>query len=326
MAQPAILTEAELRAIVPLDGAAVACMEEAFRALAAGSAIVPPILHMAMPEANGELDVKAACIPGLDCFVVKLVPGFFDNPSRGLPSLTGMMIALDAETGLVDTLLLDNGYLTNLRTAAAGAVAAKYMAREDARSAGILGAGVQARLQLQALQLVRPLERALIWARDEAKACACAEEMSGQCGIPVQPCADIAALVEASDIVVTTTATTTPLIQRRHLKAGLHITAMGAGAPQKNEIAAEALAAADTCICDSQEQCAVLGELHHALEAGLVKPGQKFGELGQVVSGTVAGRKSEADITLCDLTGVGVQDTAIVDLARRRAKSRGTAP
>ena len=315
---PSIVTEAELRRIMPLDEAAVACMEEAFRAMAQGRVILPPILHMEMPEANGELDVKAACISGMDCFVVKLVPGFFDNPKRGLPSLTGMMIALNAETGLVETLLLDNGYLTNLRTAAAGAVAAKHLARKNARRAGILGTGVQARLQLQALQLARPIEAALVWGRDGDKARICAAALTQECGIEVAACDDIAALVEASDIVVTTTAAVAPLIERRHLKAGLHITAMGAGAPYKNEIAAEVVAAVDSYICDSQAQCAVLGELHHALEAGLVTPEQRFGELGQVICGDVAGRDDEAAVTLCDLTGVGVQDTAIVDLARRR--------
>ena len=324
MSSPAILTRAQLADLMPLDAAAVACMEEAFRALAQGRVILPPILHMPMPEANGELDVKTACVRGMDCFVVKLAPAFFHNPQRGLPTLNGMMIALNAETGLAECLLLDNGYLTNLRTAAAGAVAAKHLAREDARRAGILGAGTQARLQLKALQLVRPIESALLWARDAAKARACAAELTDQCGIAVEACADIAELTAAGDIIVTTTASTTPLIHRHHLRAGMHITAMGAGAPQKNEIAAEALAAADLFVCDQQEQCAALGELHHALEAGLVAPEQRFPQLGEIVSGAKEGRRNADDITLCDLTGVGVQDVFIADLARRRAQAQHT--
>lgn len=318
-----ILTETELKEILQIDDEVVVCIEDSFRDLARGRVVLPPILHMEMPQANGELDIKTAYMPGMDCFAVKLAPGFFDNPKRGLPSLNGLMVALNAETGLVETLLLDNGYLTNLRTAAAGAVAAKWLAREDASQIGILGAGVQAQMQLQALPLVRPVEGALLWARDMQKAKVCADALTELCKFPVNPCSDIDAVAASCDILVTTTATTTPLIEASQLKPGLHITAVGAGAPHKNEIAADALAAVDVYICDRQEQCALLGELHHALDAGVVKPDRRFGELGEVISGDMPGRMRDEAITLCDLTGIGTQDTAIVDLVRRRAKAVG---
>ena len=130
---------------------------------------MPPILHMALPEANGEVDVKTAWLPGLPSFALKVSPGFFDNPKRGLPSLSGMMMLLSAETGRLEALHLDNGWLTDLRTAAAGAVAARHLARADARIAGVLGAGIQARIQIEALTLVRPIERVLVWARDASQ-------------------------------------------------------------------------------------------------------------------------------------------------------------
>ena len=155
-----ILTEDELRKVVHLDLDAVDCVESAFASLARGGVVMPPILSMAIPDYNGEVDVKTAYVPGIESFAIKMSPGFFDNPKIGLPSTSGLMILLSARTGTLEALLLDNGYLTDVRTAAAGAVAAKYLAPENANTACILGAGMQAKLQLQALCLVRPIEKA----------------------------------------------------------------------------------------------------------------------------------------------------------------------
>ncbi len=172
-----ILTEAELRRAIGLDLELVDAIADAFSALASGTVVMPPVLHMALAAVNGEVDVKTAWIPGLPSFAIKVSPGFFDNPKQGLPSLSGMMMLLSATTGRLEALHLDNGYLTDLRTAAAGAVAARHLARADARIAGVLGAGLQARLQIEALSLVRPLERVLVWARASADAEAYADEM-----------------------------------------------------------------------------------------------------------------------------------------------------
>ena len=136
-----ILTEAELRAAVPLDLAAVDTVEAAFSALAEGGVVMPPILSMDLPQVNGEVDVKTAWIPGFDGFAIKVSPGFFDNPGLGLPSLNGLMVLLSARTGLVDALFLDNGYLTDVRTAAAGAVAARHLAPARVETAGVFGTG-----------------------------------------------------------------------------------------------------------------------------------------------------------------------------------------
>jgi ornithine cyclodeaminase len=190
-----ILTETELRRAIVLDVAAVDCIEAAFRALAGGGVVMPPILSMAIPEHNGEVDVKTAYVPGVEGFAIKVSPGFFDNPKLGLPSTSGLMVLLSSRTGQVAAVLLDNGYLTDVRTAAAGAVAARHLAREDAASACIMGAGLQARMQLRALCLVRPIRRATVWARDAAKAGAMADEMSSELGFPVIAEPDPAAAV-----------------------------------------------------------------------------------------------------------------------------------
>ena len=315
-----ILTEAELRRAVSLDLEVVDAIAEAFSALATGEVVMPPILHMALPGANGEVDVKTAYVPGLPSFAIKVSPGFFDNPKQGLPSLSGMMMLLSATTGRLEALHLDNGYLTDLRTAAAGAVAARHLARADARVAGVLGAGSQAQVQIEALKLLRPIERVLLWGRDPAKAEAAADRMAERLGLDVLPVASAERLVLEADVVVTTTPARTPLVVADWLHPGLHITAIGSDAADKNELHPDVLRRADLLVCDSRAQCARLGELHHAL-AGSAE--LAVTELGEVTSSRRPGRRSDDQITVCDLTGTGVQDTAIALLAYRKAIAAG---
>ncbi len=318
-----ILTEAELRQLVPLDLVAVECIEGAFRALATQAVAMPPILRLDIPDHRGEVDVKTAYVPGIDGFAIKISPGFFDNPKFGLPSVNGMMVLLSARTGLIEALLLDNGYLTDVRTAAAGAVAARHLARSDAGIATIFGAGVQARLQLQALTLVRPIREARIWAREAAKAHTAASDMSDRLGMTVTAVADPRDAVAGADIIVTTTPSDMPLVMADWLEPGQHLTAMGSDAEHKNEIDPAALLRADRYVADRLSQTRRLGELHHAIAAGLVGPQAEFPELGEIIAGTAAGRARNEDITYCDLTGTGVQDTAIATLARDRARAAG---
>jgi ornithine cyclodeaminase len=322
MSRMLVLTEADLRRIVSLDASAVDCVEEAFAALATRPVAMPPILRLDIPEHRGEVDVKTAYIPGLDGFAIKVSPGFFDNPSLGLPSLNGLMILFSTKTGLVEALLLDNGYLTDVRTAAAGAVAARHLARPDGAVATIFGAGVQARLQLEALTLVRPIREARIWARDGAKAEATARELGRQLGIPVLAVAEPQAAVRGADIVVTTTPAEQPILMADWLEPGQHLTAMGSDSEHKNEID-PALFARATYVADRLAQTRRLGELHHAIEASRVAADATFPELGQIIAGTATGRSRAEEITFADLTGAGVQDTAIANLACARARSAG---
>jgi ornithine cyclodeaminase len=317
-----ILSEAELRGCVALDHDSIQCVEDCFRALATEPVVMPPILSFEIAEHNGEVDVKTAYVPGLDSFAIKMSPGFFDNPKIGLPSVNGLMVVFSATTGLVEAVLLDNGYLTDVRTAAAGAVAAKWLAHEDARRVGIVGAGVQGRLQLEALALVRQITHAQVWARDGAKAAAYAADMGESLGLSITPAESLEGLVRNSDIVVTTTPSKEPLIEADWLHPGLHVTAMGSDTDHKNELAPAVLAAADLYVPDRLSQCASLGELHHAVDAGAVAAEAVFPELGEIIAGRASGRSSADEITVCDLTGTGVQDTAIATLARSRAEAR----
>lgn len=319
-----LYTERELRRAVPLDLAAIDCVEEAFRALATKDVVMPPILSMHIADHNGEVDVKTAYVPGIGSFAVKMSPGFFDNPKHGLPSVNGLMVLFSATTGLLEAVLLDNGYLTDVRTAAAGAVAARWLARPDAKQVGIVGSGTQARLQLKALTLVRDIESAVVWGRDPAKARACAEDCSLQLGIEVTAVDSIAKVLTGSDIVVTTTPSAEPLIDASQIRPGQHITAMGSDADYKGELAPNVIATADLYVCDHYAQCLKQGELRLAVEGGAVSPDLDYTEIGALVAQLRPGRQSPSAITVCDLTGTGVQDTAIAAFARARASLTGT--
>jgi ornithine cyclodeaminase len=229
-------------------------------------------------------------------------------------------VLFSTRTGMVEALLLDNGYLTDIRTAAAGAVAAKYLARADSRRAAILGAGSQAGLQLEALTLVRDIDSATVWARDFDKARSRARELSTRLGIEVTASADVASATHGADIIVTTTPSTEAILMSEHIVAGQHITAMGSDSEHKIEIDPAIIADKAQYFCDRLSQVRVLGELHHAIEKQLVKPSTEFPELGQVIAQQVSGRQYSDDTTLCDLTGTGIQDTAIATLAYRRCR------
>jgi ornithine cyclodeaminase len=322
MAKMRILTETDLRQIISLDLETVACVEDAFRALAGGGVSMPPILRLDIPAERGEVDVKTAYIPGLDSFAIKVSPGFFNNPSIGLPSTNGLMIQFSAKTGLIEALLLDNGYLTDVRTAAAGAVAAKHLSRVNANIATIFGAGMQAKLQLQALTLVRPIKEVRIWARDHLKAERMANDLTEVLGIPVKAINDARDACRDADIIVTTTPSETPLINADWLEPGQHITAMGSDAEHKNELDPSIFEQSIIYIADSLKQTRRLGELHHAITAGAVASDAPFPELGQIILEAETFHRDPDAITVCDLTGTGVQDTAIARLATRRASAQ----
>ncbi|MBO0133537.1 ectoine utilization protein EutC [Agrobacterium burrii] len=319
MSRITILTENDLRAIVKLDLSSIDCVERAFAALATQAVAMPPILRLDIPEFRGEVDVKTAYVPGFEGFAIKVSPGFFDNPKLGLPSLNGLMILFSAKTGLVEALLLDNGYLTDVRTAAAGAVAARHLSREDTSIATIFGAGMQARLQLEALMLVRPIRSARIWARNHDRAQKLAGDFAREHSIEVTAIPDPRDAIRGADIIITTTPSEKPILFADWLEPGQHLTAMGSDAENKNEID-PGVFARTTYVADRLTQTRILGELHHAIAAGRVMPDQQFAELGAIIAGKAQGRVGRDQITFADLTGTGVQDTAIANLAFTRAR------
>jgi ectoine utilization protein EutC len=306
-----IFTEQELKGHITLNHDAISIVEEGFTKLAKNEVEMPPIMRVDVHDQNGEVDVKTAYVKGKEMFAVKLSSGFFNNYKLGLPSGNGMMILISTQTGIPQAILLDNGYLTDVRTAAAGAVASKYLSRVNIETVGVIGAGSQARLQVKALKLVRDFNKVLVYARSTERAELYAKDMSEELGIEVKVVQSAEEVVRNSDTVITTTPAKEPVIKAEWLHPGLHITAMGSDAEHKQELEPEVLAKADKVVCDTKAQCARLGELHHALDQGIITDLSSVIELGQLTSKEVSGRDHDEQITICDLTGTGVQDTVI---------------
>ena len=305
-----ILQSEDIKKCVQLNEQLIPIIEDAFKNLAQGKTTMPPILRLDIEKYHGETDVKAAYIEGLDSYAVKVASAFFNNPKLGLQSSTGLMILLDSQTGFIKSVLLDKGYLTDVRTAIAGAIAAKHLSNHDSTKAGIIGAGLQAKLQLEALTLVRKINTAYIWSRDSNKTNKFVEQIK-DLNITLEVCSSAEEVLQKSEIVVTTTPSKSPLIKSDWLKKGLHITAMGSDAEQKNELDPVIIKQCDLYVPDSVSQTTILGELHHALEKNIVSSDYNYDELGNVILNSNLGRKNKDDITVCDLTGTGVQDTVI---------------
>ena len=303
-----IIHEAELRRAVTPERA-VAVIREAFRADGEGRTRVPPVINLDVP--NGEFHIKTAHISGIRHIAVKVASGFYDNPLKGLPSSSGLMALFDAETGLPAALLLDNGFLTDIRTGAAGAVTADYLARKTVDSVGVIGSGLQARHQIQCLRTVRSFSRILAWSPSRAHLEIYADEMRTE-GFDVTVAGSVEEVCAAADVLVTATPSRQPLVRAEWLRGGTHVIAVGSDSPGKQELNSYCLIRADLVIVDRRSQCASFGELKHAIDAGM--KAQPI-ELGEIVAGKKPGRTSDVQITIADLMGVGFQDTAIASAA-----------
>ncbi|WP_071396244.1 cyclodeaminase [Bacillus tuaregi] len=316
-----IYAEKDIRSFIKLNKEVIPIIEDAFMQLVTNQVVMPPIMRIDVKENNGEVDVKSAYIPNKDFFAIKVSSGFFDNYKLGLPSANGWMMLISTKTGEPKAFLLDNGYLTEVRTAAAGAIAAKYLAKEEVKTVGVIGTGAQARYQMKALKLVRDYKEILVYGRSEANVQKFKEEMEAALNITVIPASSPEQVVRGSEMVVTTTPAKSPIIQSEWLHPGLHITAMGSDAEDKQELDGAVIAKADKYVCDSKSQCIRLGELHHALREGKMNKENHITELGDIIAGKASGRTNEHEVTVCDLTGTGVQDTAIALYAYQMLES-----
>jgi len=318
-----ILTEEELRDSVKMDETALEAIAQGFSKLVEVKVSLPPILRIDVQENHGEVDVKTAYIEGLDSFAIKIASGFHDNRLKGLPTGSGMMILISAETGRPMAVLLDNGYLTDVRTGLAGAIAARYLAKQQIENAGVIGSGMQARYQMQALKLVRDYQRLYVFGIVSEEVDLYALEMAQQLECEVIRVDDPETVVRESEVVVTATPSQKPYLQADWLHPGLHITCMGSDAEYKQELYPEVFMRADLVVCDRKSQAFRLGELHHARDKGFLPLEDQVIELGELTSGSKHGRENDEQITICDLTGVGVQDTQIARLAYQKAVDLG---
>jgi ornithine cyclodeaminase len=304
---PRIYSRAELEsAIRPAE--LIQSIENGFVAYSRGEVVVPPVGHLNFADPPGDCHIKYGYIRGDDAFTVKIATGFYRNPDRGLPSSNGVVLVFSSRTGELQAILQDEGCLTDLRTAAAGAVAAKYLAPSQIECIGIVGTGTQARLQLEYLKEVTACRRVQIWARSPERAAAFQVE-----GFEIVAAPTVAHLAASSQLIVTTTPARHWLIGAGDVQPGTHITAVGADGGGKQEIDPRLFARA-VCAVDSRTQCAAFGDSSYAIQQGLIANADLI-ELGEIIQNGTLGRTDASQITIADLTGVAVQDIQIAKLA-----------
>ena len=319
---PALLLDRPtVAALLSLDDC-IAAVENAFAAHARGETLGSGLLHG--DGLGGEFHLKAGGLRGArPVYACKINGGFFQNRARlGLPNIQGLILLYDATNG-VPLAVMESATVTILRTGAATAVAAKYLARPDSATATICGAGTQGAVQLRSLARVLPkLKTVHAWSRDPARAAAFAAQMSAELALEVRAAADLGAATRASEVIVTCTPAKQAFLDRAHVSPGAFIAAVGADSPDKSEIA-PTLTAAASVVCDLTEQCAHVGDLHHAIAAGLMTAAQVRGELGAVIACAAPRRTSPEEIILFDSTGTALQDAAAALAVYERALAAG---
>jgi ornithine cyclodeaminase len=284
-------------------------IEQGFVAYSRGEVVVPPVGELVFEDPPGDVHIKYGYIKKDDVFVIKIASGFYDNVRLGLPAADGLMLVFSQKTAQLECILLDECHLTNVRTAAAGAVAAKYLAPTTVERIGVFGTGVQGSMQVEALLPVTSCRDVVVWGRGEAQVGAYREAMAGL-GLKIETTLSSDEVAATCNLIVTATPSHTPLLRAHQIRPGTHITAMGSDTEDKNELDPEILAKADLVVADSIEQCRVRGEIYHALQAGVLEE-SAVSELGNVIVDRELQRTSDSQITVADLTGVAVQDIVI---------------
>jgi alanine dehydrogenase len=299
----------------------IAAVEEAFRLKGEGKTQMPPKSYVFFPRHGGDFRVMPAYLEEGEEAGVKVVNVHPGNPDRGLPTVMATILLLDPSTG-APLAFMGGTLITNLRTGAAGAVAAKYLARRDSRVVGMVGAGAQARAQLRGLREVLELERVKVISAHPERTREYAEEVRREYGLEVEEVREIREAVEGSDVVVTTTPSRQPLVREEWVSEGTHLNAIGADAPGKQELDPGLLRRAKVVV-DDVEQAVHSGEINVPLSSGLFRREDLYGELGEIVAGKKPGRTSPREITLFDSTGLALQDVAVAWLVYRKALRLG---
>ena len=310
------LTRSEVESLLDLD-TCIGAVEEAFRAVGEGRCTAPRSFGVHVE--GGVFHAKGGMLPGRRrYFAAKLNGNFPANPARnGLPTVQGVVVLADADNGL-PLAIMDSPAITTLRTGAATAVAARHLARRESRVVTIVGCGVQGRVQLDALRRVLPIERALAFDRDPGRSEQFAREYPVSSGFEVAAVHDLEPALQISDVVVTCTPSHAPILRTGSVRPGTFIAAVGADNPDKHEIESR-LMANSTVVVDDLEQCASMGDLHRAIDAGVMAMGDVHATLGEVVAGRKPGRRRDEEVIVFDSTGIAIQDVAAASIVYERA-------
>ena len=294
-------------------------IELGFMEYSRGNSVVPPVGELLFDEPPGDVHIKYGYIKSQDNYVVKIASGFSKNEELGLSSSHGVMVMFDKNTGYLKCILHDEGYLTNIRTAIAGAICAKYLAPSQVKGIGIIGNGIQARMQLEYLSDVVDCKEVFVLGRDKQRVDKYIDEME-KYGFKINSVDNSKELCQNSNLIVTTTNANESLIYKEDVKKGTHITAVGSDTPDKRELEPEILNIANSIIVDSISQCLERGETKKALDKDLISE-EKLIELGEIIDSGEKYRKNEEDITVADLTGVAVQDIMITNAVYNQLKT-----
>jgi alanine dehydrogenase len=313
-----LLTRSDVADLLDLD-TCITAVEGAFRLHGNGDATTG-VLGIHVP--GGGFHIKAGTLRlSRPYFAAKTNANFPNNPARGLPTIQGVIVLADAEVG-TPLALLDSMEITTLRTGAASAVAAKYLARADARTLGLIGCGNQGWVQLRALRRVRSLTAARVYDRDRRRAEELARRLAPELGLTIEVASDPAAAARARDIVVTSTSARESILDVGDVAPGTFVAAVGADNPEKQEIA-PALMAASRVVVDVLDQAATMGDLHHAIAAGVMSRDDVAAELGHIVAGHRPGRQAPGETIIFDSTGMALQDVAAAAAVYERAQAAG---
>ncbi|HUR37129.1 MAG TPA: ornithine cyclodeaminase family protein [Terriglobales bacterium] len=304
---PLLLSRSDVAAFLAMPDC-IQAVEEAFQLFGEGKTGKPGVLGV--HGEGGGFHIKAAIYSDAKpYFVMKVNGNFPGNPSKhNLPTIQGVLVLADARNG-TPLAIMDSAEITNLRTGAATGVAAKYLARKDSSTALIIGCGVQAKTQLQAVQSALPLRKVFAYGIDHVQAKQFAERMSRELKIEVEAVADFRSVIAKCDICVTCTTSQKWFLGKDDVPDGMFVAAVGADNEHKQELQPELFARAKV-VTDVTDQCAVMGDLHHALESGACTRDDVYAELGEVVAGRKPGRTSATEITIFDSTGMALQDVA----------------
>ena len=289
----------------------VSAMEEGFLAYSNGKTVVPPVGELLFENPPGDVHIKYGYIKNDDFYVIKIASGFYDNSKLGIPSSQGMMLLFNQKTGQPTAVLLDEGFLTDVRTAAAGALAAKYFAPKNISAIGIMGTGIQAKLQLKYLQENTPCKTVYVWGRNLENTQKFKEELGADFDIHIA--STPSEVAKHCNLIVTTTPSENVLLLADDVQPGTHITAVGSDTSNKQELQSELLQKADLVISDSIPQSKSRGEIYRATKDGAISS-EKVVELGIAIQNKLLQRTTENQITIVDLTGVAVQDIMIAKM------------
>ncbi len=324
---PEILRLDEIKRLIDVPQM-IQAIEDGFVLYSENKVVVPPVGFLHFDQPPGDVHIKYGYVKNDDVYVLKIASGFYDNAKLGVPVADGVILVFSQHTGHLKLILHDECWLTDMRTAAAGAVAARHLAPTEIRHIGIVGTGVQARMQLELLKDVVDCQSCFIWGRDPQKVQGMIEDLKAteaiqEWGLDIKAATDLGELVAECNLVVTTTSAREALIRADQVRQGTHITAMGSDDHGKQELEAELLARADCVVADSISQCVDHGECFHAVKNGMVEE-ESILELGNVIKNPELGRSSDDQITVADLTGVAIQDIQIAKMVNHALNPRST--